>query len=303
MFWPEEYRKPNSGYTILLNIVSIPSRYAYSIPCKTKSEGEMRDAFALFLKEAAAKKQDVVRVETDSGSEFDNKLVQALFSEHGVEHTKVLSGDKKKMSIVERYNGTIRGWVARYLSTQKGLRWIDVMDEIQEYYNTRKHRTMKVAPADVTPAIEAQVRSRLEANSAGLRQRVNDIRPGQKVRTLETKTFFQKGKLRWSDNVKELGERVDGTNTWNLKGGGAPVKYSNLQRVGAGSRNIDPKSEETVTHVKQVQHGRRMGRTGLARGTREGISLVQQVESMPAVADGPRKSLRANKAARERLDL
>ena len=62
--------------------------------------------------------------------------------------------DDIKSSIVERFNRTLKSRMWRYFTYTKKKRYIDKLDDFLESYNNSRHRTIKMAPADVTKSDE-----------------------------------------------------------------------------------------------------------------------------------------------------
>jgi len=293
----DAYARQNHGYNGILTIVEVPNRYGYALPVKGKDDTFR--AFSLFLDEAKKNGHDVVRVESDGGSEFTNRRMQALMKERGIEQTIVAPGDSRKKGIVERFNGTLRGWIERWLTEKKTNNWIDVMPQILDYYNTRKHRTTGMAPAAMTEADEDRVRARLNDEAARTVAGVSALKPGDRVRILLHKKAFGKGKLRWSDNVHTIEGRVDGTNSFTLVGLDGEYKYSDLQRVGAESRDVGGKAPETVALAKKRAHALRLSREQLT--SRPGVKAAEELIERQALESEPepepvRRSTRERRA-------
>ena len=286
----DAYARQNRGYSGILTVVEIGNRYAFSIPIKGKDDTYR--AFQLFLDEAKKIGHDVVRVESDGGSEFTNRRMKALFAERGIEQT--IMTDSRATAIVERFNGTLRGWIARWLTGKATNNWIDAMPSILEHYNARPHRTTGMAPDAMTRADEDRVRDRLDMNAGDAVARVNSFAPGDRVRVLMYKKAFGKGRMLWSEKVHTVEGRVDGTNSFTLVGHDGEYKYSDLQRVGAYSVDAKVKAPETVALAKKRSHALKLSREGLTRkpGVRAAEELIaQQAEEvedvpMPMVRSG-----------------
>jgi len=268
----DDYAKQNRGYNGLLTLINIPSRFGYAVPIKGKND-TLR-AFKDFMVEAKRNKQDVIRLETDNGSEFVNRPFQAYLKNEGIKHTTSAPGDHRKQGVCERYNQTLRGWIERWLTEKKVNNWVDIMSEILDYYNTRKHKTTGVAPAEMTEDDENDLKSAQYDATQEARDQINSIQPGDKVRILLHKKAFGKGRLRWSDNVYTIKERIPHSYTFRLEETDTPQKYSDIQLVSDDSRDIRPKSQATQALAVKREHALRLGRSGLARGPREAEELI-----------------------------
>ena len=276
----EAFKAQNRGYIGFLSIINLPSRFGYAVPIKSKAD--TLNAFKMFLEEANHNGQDVNRLETDGGSEFTNRAFQALLKQHQIDHTTALPGEHRKQGCVERFNQSLRTWIEQYLTVQKTKKWVDIMPEILEHYNNRKHRTLGVAPASMTREDEDDLRGQMYDATEQVRAQVNSIQPGDRVRILMHKKAFGKGRLRWSDNVYTVDKRVPNSYTFKLVETEVPQKYSDIQLVGPESRDITPKAAATVALAERRGHALRLGRSGLARGPREAEDLIDQVAAREA---------------------
>ena len=281
----DQYARQNRGYNAILSIVNIPSRFGYAVPVKGKDD-TLR-AFKAFVEEARKNGQDIVRLESDNGSEFVNRAFQAYLKKEGIAHTTANPGDHRKQGIIERFNQSLRGWIERWLTEKQVNNWIDVMPEILEYYNTRKHKTTGVAPASMTEDDEEDlIHAQYEATQ-GAREQINSIKPGDRVRLILHKKAFGKGRLRWSDSVYTIDHRIPGSYSFKLVESEVPQKYSDIQMVGEESRDVRPKAPKTEALAQRRSHALRLGRSGLARGPREAEALIDQVNAREAEEPAP----------------
>jgi len=276
----EDYAHQNKGYNGILTLVNIPSRYGVAVPIKGKND-TLR-AFKDFMEEARRNKQDVVRIESDNGGEFLNRPFEAYLKAEGIKHTTSAPGDHRKQGIVERFNQTLRGWIERWLTEKRINNWVDVMPQILDYYNTRKHKTTGVAPAEMTEEDENDLKSAQYDATDRARAQINAIKPGDKVRILLHKKAFGKGRLRWSDNVYTIKQRIPNSYSFQLEETDTPQKYSDIQLVTSDSRDVEPKAPETKALAVKREHALRLGRSGLARGPREAEELIAKTPTSAA---------------------
>jgi len=289
----DDYTRQNRGYNGILTLVNIPSRFGYAVPFKGKND-TLR-AFQAFMAEAKKNKQDVLRLETDNGSEFLNRNFKTYLNTEGIKHTTSAPGDHRKQGIIERFNQTMRGWIERWLTEKKVNNWIDVMPEILEYYNQRKHKTTGVAPAEMTKSDEDDLIGDQYEATEHARAQIDLIHPGDKVRVILHKKAFGKGRLRWSDNVYTIKERVPHSYTFRLEETDVPQKYSDIQLVSEESRNVGAKAPETKALAATRSHALRLGRSGLARGPREAAELIAKTPTSAAPL-AQQRTLRARTA-------
>ena len=270
----DSFKHQNRGYTGFLSIICMPNRFGYAVPIKSKDDTFR--AFKTFLEEAHHNNQVIKRLETDGGSEFVNHNFRALLKQHGIEHKVASPGDHRKQGMVERFNESLRNWIDQYLTEKRVNNWVDTMPEILEYYNSRKHRTLGVAPATMTEKDEDDLRRQMYDATDEVRAQVNSIQPGDKVRILMHKKAFGKGRLRWSDNVYTIESRLPNSYMFKIVGTEVPQKYSDIQLVDAESRDIKPKASMTQRLAQTRAHALRLGRSGLTRGVREGEEMIEE---------------------------
>ena len=71
------YTKANQGYCYILTVIDIFSKYAWALPLKQKTGGVMVKAFTTIF--GLGRKP--IKLNTDQGTEFENKSLQAFFKE------------------------------------------------------------------------------------------------------------------------------------------------------------------------------------------------------------------------------
>jgi len=100
----QKLSKWNKGFKYLLTVIDVLSKRAWAEPIKNKTGGEMVKALERIKKKLAP--HQPLRVQTDDGKEFYNKLVQAWFKKHGWQHWST-KGDTKA-AVVERWHRTLK---------------------------------------------------------------------------------------------------------------------------------------------------------------------------------------------------
>ena len=63
--------------------------------------------------------------------------------------------------MAERFNRTLKGRMWKYFTANNTYRYLDVLDDLLFAYNHAKHRTIGMAPADVTKADELKLWMRM----------------------------------------------------------------------------------------------------------------------------------------------
>jgi len=183
----------NDGYRFILTCVDVFSKRAFAIPLKDKRGPSVAEAFEKIFENRVP-----VLLQTDRGSEFLNTQVQNVFKKFNIKHYWSLNDDIKA-ACVERFNRTIKTRLFRYLTARNTKRWIDVLNAFIESYNKSFHRTIGMAPDDVTLGNSQQVADRLFPQKTDPNWK---YQIGDKVRISKYKNIFEKGYLQnWTDEI------------------------------------------------------------------------------------------------------
>ena len=178
----------NDGVSFLLTLIDVFSRVAYVAPLQNKSGLSMVKAFTDYF----SVNKPPLKIQTDRGVEFKNKLVQNLFKDKGVDFF-VSKNEDIKASIVERFNRTIKEKIYRYLTYNNTTRYIDDLQNIVKSYNNSYHRSIKRAPFQVNFQNQEEVWQTLYHSP--VQEKEVDLKEGDRVRISKTKGVFEKGYL------------------------------------------------------------------------------------------------------------
>ena len=199
----------NDGIKYILTVIDVFSKYAWAIPIKDKSAKTMMEAFKVLFEQAAPRKPR--KFQTDKGTEFLNKNVQAMLKSDPYNIQQFTTMGDTKASIVERFNRTLKDRIWRYFTSSKTKRYIDVLQEILNSYNHSIHRSIKMRPADVRKCDEPVVWRRLYGNGArGIVKRADVLKNEDDVRIPKWKGDFGKGyEPKWTEEEFKVKEAVD----------------------------------------------------------------------------------------------
>ena len=197
----------NRGTKYLLTIVDALSKYAWVEPLKDKTGANLLKAFTSVLKQSFPRRPR--RLQTDKGKEFYNAPLRKFFQEKRIHHFST-SGDAKA-GLVERFNRTLKGRMYRYFTAANTLRYIDVLPELVAGYNASPHRSIGMAPDQVTSTNEAKVWKRLYGSSSKTKPPQAQFKVGDRVRLSQLRRPFKKGYLPgWTEEVFEVSRVVHG---------------------------------------------------------------------------------------------
>ena len=175
-------KKDNNGMTFLLTVIDVFSKVAWCIPMKNKSAASLVAAPDTTFSKGWPK-----TLQTYQGLEFLNKSVQALLKKHGIHHFSTHNAETKA-SVVERFNRTLKTW--RYFTKHQTWRYIDVLQDLVLSYNNTPHRSIGMAPSQVSPQNQEEVWQRLYGHDG---KGVPKLRVSDRVRISKYKGKFEKG--------------------------------------------------------------------------------------------------------------
>ncbi len=189
-----EWQRENNNYAYILTCIDVFSKYAWVRPVKLKTSEAVYQAFESIFSDGRVPN----KLQTDKGKEFLNRSVQNLFKHYGIHH--FTSENETKAAVVERFNRTLKSKMWRYFSEMGNHRYLDALQPLVASYNTTRHRSIGMAPDQVTESKERLVWNRLyktKTLSSSLK-----FTKGMQVRLSKFKWPFDKGYLpNWTDEV------------------------------------------------------------------------------------------------------
>ena len=129
-----------------------------------------------------------------------NRTFQRWLKDQGVKHFST-EGDAKA-SVVERFNRTLKERLYCYFTIANTLRFDDVLPELVQGYNATRHRSIGMAPQDVTWENEEAVWKRLYDKRLKGKRSKPKFQVGDRVRLNKIHRTFEKGYLPgWTEEV------------------------------------------------------------------------------------------------------
>ena len=121
-----------------------------------------------------------------------------MLKEHGVHHFAT-HNEETKASIVERFNQKLKTHMWCYFKKIQSVRYDDVLQAFMRSYNDTYHRSIGMAPLEVTSTNQETVRQRLYGHdSVGTPK----FRIGDRVRISKVKRHFEKGYMaNWREEL------------------------------------------------------------------------------------------------------
>jgi hypothetical protein len=192
------YADENQGNHYLLTVIDMFSRYAWAVPLQRKTPEEIIRAFSIIFQQDGRQPK---YLQTDEGTEFENKKVRAFLTQRGIEQFSVKS--QFKAAMVERFNRTLKTKMWRIFTHRGNYRWTDILPQLLEGYNSSIHRSIGRAPKDVTKEIEVNVWTEQYGNLKKPKATAKTkFQLEERVRVSKSKGLFEKGyKPNWSEEI------------------------------------------------------------------------------------------------------
>ena len=141
----------NRGISFYLVVEDCFSRYCWTRPLKKKTAAACRAAFEEILEEIPFR---VKRVTSDGGGEFRGTFEQML-KDKGIQKTIA----RRHAAYVERLIGTIKTILSKAMKENETLVHADIFAGVIESYNGRRHRILKMSPAQaLDPRLTDRIR-------------------------------------------------------------------------------------------------------------------------------------------------
>ena len=128
--------------------------------------------------------------QTDKGGEFYNAAFRSLMDKWSMRHYSSDNEDLKA-SVVERWNRTLKGRMFRYFTAHHTRRYVDALPDIVHSYNNTRHRSIGMAPSQVTVTNDDKVRQKLYPKKPKRPRWKLEV--GQRVRITMARQPFGKG--------------------------------------------------------------------------------------------------------------
>jgi len=195
-----DYAYANGGNRFILVVIDCFSKMVYARPVKRKNADYMSAAFETIFQKLDFIPNSLI---TDQGLEFYNSKVQQVFNEYGINHYHTKTKTKWKAAMAERVIRTLKTRLEKYFYQHKTKRWLDFLPQLVKNYNSTPHRTIGMAPDQVTFQNSAAIYKRVFDN-VNLKA-IPRLNKGDRVRILLEKTLFDKGyKQNWTETIYKI---------------------------------------------------------------------------------------------------
>lgn len=193
----------NKGYTFVLFVIDIFSRYGWAVALKDKKANSIVHGFETIFKTTSRRP---TRLFTDKGKEFINKRFQQYLKENDVQYYHTNNPDIK-CAIVERWQKTLKSKIFKRFTAVENERYVDgLLQKVVHAYNHTYHKSIKMTPAEVTEKRVLEVYKNLYEGVPRTSHRTK-FKVGQHVRITREKHCHEKGyTTNWSQEIFQVSQ-------------------------------------------------------------------------------------------------
>ena len=155
----QKYSDYNTGYSYILNVVDIFSKYLFSFPLVTKTAEEVAERFTSLF---AVRKPKYLQ--SDRGAEFRNAQMTSVCKKFDVKQIFSKSYSPTTNSGVERTNGSIKTLISQSFLHNGDRVWAEHLPAFVANYNNRIHRITGETPSVVQNSVDQKLLAKVANN-------------------------------------------------------------------------------------------------------------------------------------------
>lgn len=135
------------------------------------------------------------------GKEFYNQEMTQLLEMYKINRYSTFSA--MKAAIVERFNRTLKRKIYEQFSLRGNYKWVDLIQRLVDEYNGSRHRTIKMAPKDVSSGNEQELLDTVYNYKKIIHiKSIPKFKVGDHIRLSKYKHVFEKGYLpSWTTEI------------------------------------------------------------------------------------------------------
>lgn len=190
----------NNKQRYILAVIDNFSKYAWCVPMKDKKSDTVLKSFEKIFKNTQRRPLNIL---SDQGKEFVSRQFKSFLQKHAV-NFYTANDPATKASICERFIRSIKSIMYKYFTLKNTNKYVDVLDELVNIYNSRKHRSIGCAPKEVNENNVLSVWQFMNRNRDEkiFNEETPKFRIGAFVRISNPKHSFEKGYTKkWSNEI------------------------------------------------------------------------------------------------------
>ena len=196
----------NEGYSFLLILIDVFSRFLWIEPIKTKSQNDMKAGFESILSRTTRQPR---KLRTDNGKEFTSRAMKQYFKSKNIK--AFTTKNETKANYAERAIRTVKSLLYRYFLHKQTHRYVDILQDLVFTYNNRPHKSLESqAPVSVTSSNEDMVWKTMYVDKNSKRKKSNfRFKINDQVRISYNKYVFQRDyHQKWTEEYFIITQRA-----------------------------------------------------------------------------------------------
>jgi hypothetical protein len=191
-------------YRYILCIIDAFTKQAFCLPMKNKTQITVFNKFRKLYKRILNLDKNITRIQTDRGEEFTSNELESFLKEYHIRHILSLPGRPQSNSIIERFNGTLKSLIHKYMHARNNTNWPEVLEQLVDNYNNTFHSSIRMSPNDAQQH-QKTVYQNIQKNAKHFGKSYDDIELGDTVRIKVQKNKIAKHSTQnWSTKLYQV---------------------------------------------------------------------------------------------------
>ncbi|XP_021341366.1 uncharacterized protein LOC110442199 [Mizuhopecten yessoensis] len=146
-----KFQKENNGYSYVLVVIDVYSKFLSVNPLKDKTGASATKA----LREILSEGRQPSRIRTDKGQEYRSQEVNSILNQYHIHH--LYTENETKAAVSERVIKTIKSRMYRFFTHLRIYEYVTKLQTFADSYNKMYHMTLGTTPTKVNKNNEISV--------------------------------------------------------------------------------------------------------------------------------------------------
>ena len=271
MDFSSEDTRSNKNMKWLFCAIDVYSRFSFCYPQKSKSEKDCLESLKSLIRDCLDLGIPIYQIDSDSESAFLSRSFKKELEDNGIKHNIVPVGNKNRVGIIERFNGTVRSFLNRYKTVYRTTNWVDVIPDFVRNYNSSLHSTLKKSPEEAlkdSGALDHMINASLLAMKEDYNKET--FSRGDKVRLRMKYGKFEKKSNTWTKSIHTV-EDIKGHDIY-VTDRVQPYRKEDLLKINENENGDIIRDENREKEEEESLHNHRGDRRMNRKMNKEGIN-------------------------------
>ena len=197
-----KYASENGKMRYIFAVVDVFTRKAYAEPMMMKDGASCAGALQSIIMEHKIKPKLII---SDSDAAYFSKDFQAVLNENKIILDAVVVGDHHAMGIIDNFAKRLKLIFSKMYIKNKNHKWLNRLQSVITIYNNSAHSSISgLSPNKAQSDENHELISKLNLEKSSYNRTVSDLKPGDKVRKLDTHIFKKGTEPKWSEETFEV---------------------------------------------------------------------------------------------------